>query len=446
MNKDVYISGMNKLKASKSFHARLEKSLTQPYKQKMNYRKTCFIPAFFVMCLLLFLCINQITTLLNNRADSNWITNEPQASDKHASNNGKDKSQDEFRIIGKSDAEASYIAVVYIDGFAYEPSEWLKYSLNLSDDTDYNALKGKKLGEVTLDLKGKKYKGTPPDFSSTYDIGTEIYEIKNVDPTCAVLVNLHGNYEIFYRERKYVSSIYEPIGLSMSEVFNMLSDHPEIISVELRSGENGSWMATSEDENLLALANKELPQRTILNYGEIDKNPYDYSYRIPLNLIFADGRALNIQVYPAVRLAYAFGGYIPVSEELCDAFKALYKQGSPYPLISDLIPYNEEQISYLYLKNHTNGDEVICENPQWSAAGLYAILSYYRVEETAAGDSRLVMTAILGKSETDNITVNFYETAEKRIITEIQGIFYKPVRGQLMFKSLDSYLYNNTDL
>jgi hypothetical protein len=56
------------------------------------------------------------------------------------------------------------------------------------------------------------------------------------------------------------------------------------------------------------------------------------------------------------------------------------------------------------------------------------------------------MTAILGKTESDSITINFFETADKRILTEIEGVFYKPVRGQLLFKNLDSFLYNQTDL
>jgi hypothetical protein len=74
------------------------------------------------------------------------------------------------------------------------------------------------------------------------------------------------------------------------------------------------------------------------------------------------------------------------------------------------------------------------------------MLSYYRVEATEPGDSQLVMTAILGKSESDSVTVNFFETTDGKILTEIDKVYYKPVRGQLLFKSLDNYLYNYTDL
>ena len=90
---------------------------------------------------------------------------------------------------------------------------------------------------------------------------------------------------------------------------------------------------------------------------------------------------------------------------------------------------------------------MLCEEPAWSRSGIFQILSYYRVEETEPTiDSRLMMTSKMGKSQDDSVTVNFYETDSKQILIEIQGTYYKPVKGQLLFESLDSYLYNQTDL
>ena len=434
MNREIYQSAMNKIKAGKGFQGKIEASLKQSCRPKTVFRSMRMVPVLIIFCMLIYA----------------GILKYPDLSDKLGMRDSTDFSRngtEKFEITRENSMEtASYIAVVYLNGYAYEPIEWFRYSLGLSDDTDYEAWKGKKLGEVTLDLKGKQYRGTPPDFSSTYDVGTEIYEIKNVDPKSGILVNFSGFYAPFYRCGKYVSDKDRPLDLTMSEVFGMLSENPEIVSVELRDEENGAWMNTSDDVNLLSLANKELPEISLLNYGEIEKDSYDPGHRIPVNLIFADGRALHMQAFPSSGMASVFGGFIPISEELGAAFRSLDDQGSPYPRLADRIPYSEEEIAYLSLKNHTNGDEVVCENPAWSSTGLFQILSYYRAEETEAGNSRLVITAVTGRSETDSVTVNFYETADRKILTESGGIYYKPVRGQLLFRNLESYLYNNTDL
>ncbi len=430
MFKENYQSAMNKIKAGEDFLTKMEAAL-KPGNRRNRSRAIRLVPALAILSLLIVIIITLVPAILNKPG--------LEASDKSKA--------EKFEIISENPKEAaSYISVVYLDGYAYEPIEWLRYSMGLSDKNDYVSMKGNKLGEVTLDLKGKVYKGTPPDFSSTYDVGTEVYEIKNVNRKSAILVNFGGSYAPFYRCRKHVSDINEPLNLTMTEVFNMLSDRPEIVSVELRDEENGAWMHTSEDLDLISLMNKEIPGLSLRNYGEMDQATKQTSYRVPVNLIFADGMAIHMQFYPSVNMAYTFGGYIPISEELSAAVQSLYKQGSIYPRLSDLIPFNKDEISYLFIRNQTNGDEVLCENPAWSREGLMQILSYYRAEKTDAQGGRLVMTSILGKTEADNITVNFYETEDKEILTEIAGVYYKPVRGQLMFESLESYLNNNTDL
>jgi hypothetical protein len=445
MNKEIYKTAMNKIKVGENFQVKLVSSIKnkQPNRSLSLVR---LLPALVVLSLVAYVGVTQMPTLLNKQD----IHNPPNlVSSKTEKPNVINEETNEFEVVKEIDVEASYISVVYLNGYAYEPSKWYQYSMRLSDSTDYEALKGKKLGEVTLDLKGKKYTGLPPDFSSTYDVGTEIYEIKNINPSSAILVNFDGSYEIFYRRQKSVESIYEPLNLLLSDVFDMLSENSEIVSVELRDEENGAWMATSKDENLLAILNNELPGLSLLNYGEIDNEHYSANYRIPINLIFSDGRALHMQVYALLEgpgWAYTFGGFVPISKEMEAAVQTLYDKGSPYPRLVDLIPYVEEEITYLYLKDHVKGDEVVCEEPAWSRSDLLHTLSYYRSEKTEAGNSNLVLTAILGRSGDDNITVNFYETSEQQILTEINGEYYKPVRGQLLSKNLDNYLTNYTEL
>ena len=421
---------MSKIITSEGFQANLEAYLNKSSTQKHNKRFIRLAPILIVFSLIVYISIAQIPILQNLLGFTDLNKNKIE----------------EFKIIKENTNEsASYISVVYLDGFAYEPSEWLDYSLGLSKNNDFSSLKGEKLGEVTLDLKGKQYTGKPPDFSSTYDVGTQIYQIKDVKVESAILVDFNG-FAIFTRSRKYVPTTDEPLNLIISDVFQMLSDNPTITSVELRNEENGAWMNTSENQQLISLLNNELSALSLLNHGEVDKDHYDTSYRIPINLIFEDGRTLHMQVFPLSNMASTFGGFIPLSEDLVVAIKDLYKQGSSYPSLADLIPYQEEDISYLYFKNQTNGDEVLCENPIWSRSGLYQILAYYRVDETETKETNLVLTSRLGKSEEDSVTVNFYETEDKQILTEIGGSYYKPVRGQLTFESLDSYLYNQTDL
>jgi hypothetical protein len=445
MSKDIYKSAIYKIKADEDFQSRLEASMKLRSKRE-KIRRYKYVPAMLLACFILFTGVTQITSWIDKQKQHENRNTNSQSSPYSPSEGGLENVQNDFEFTEEGEVETSYIAVVYMDGFAYEPSEWLRYSFQLSDNTDYEAIKGEKLGEVTLDLKGKRYRGTPPDFSSTLDIGSEIYIIKDTSPTSAIMVNFQGHYEIYYRSRKHVSSSYEPLDLNLSEVFDMLSVNPEIVSIELRNEENGSWMNTSGSQELITLVNRELPSLPLSNYGELESNPYESSYRIPVNLIFADGRVLHMQILPENGVASTFGGFITISKELSSAFEKLYKQGSAYPRLSDFVPYHETQVSYLYLKNHKNGEEVVCEEPAWSRSSLFSILSYYRADETEAGDSQMVMTVSLGRSESDNMTINFFETADKIILTEIQGRYYKPVRGQLLFDSLYNFLYNHTEL
>lgn len=429
MLKNIYKSAMSKVKAGEDFYQALQ---NQPKKHVSKNGLIRLAPALIILMVVAGIGIFAVYNNLNEKKQT-------------ADNSAKSPSE-EFEYTESSNGiEASYISVVYLDGYAYEPSEWLNNSIFLIKENDYISEKGEKLGEVALDLKGKEYTGTPPDFSSTYDVGTEIYSMKSIKTESAILVHWGGVYSPFYRSRKHTATIDEDIGLTLKEIFNMLSDDPEVVSVELRDEENGAWMNTLNDSELLNLINKELPDLSLLNHGQLDNDPYASDYRVPVNLFFADGGALHMQIYPTSGMAFTFGGYIPLSRNLTDAFQALNEKGSPWPRLSELLPFTEGEVQYLYLKNHTNEDEIVCENPVWSRSPLFLILNYYRAEKTSA-DGRLVMTARMGKSEAESIVINFYETQDRQILTEIEGVYYKPVHGRFMFESLNCYLYNFTDL
>ena len=427
MLKEIYQSAMSKVKAGEDFY---ETAQALQSSRKATGNKNSWIRFALALFVLIIAVGIGIFATQNNQV----------------TNNTAKGSVDEFEYTEKSTMiEASYISVVYLDGYAYSQSEWFSYSCFWSHENDNASKKGEKLGEVTLDLKGKEYTGTPPDFSSTHDVGTEIYTMKSVKPESAILVKLGDIYVPFYLSYKHVSTIEESIGLTIQVIFNMLSDDPEVVSIELRDEENGAWMTTIEDTKLISLINEELPGLSLLNHGQLESDPYASGYRVPVNLLFADGSALHMQVYPTSGMAYTFGGYISISKKLTTAFQALDEKGSPWPRLSELLPFTEGEVEYLYLKNHTNEDEILCDNPAWSIGALFQLLNYCRAEETEP-DGRLVMTARMGKSETDNVTVNFYEAADRQILTEINGVYYKPIRIRFLFDSLEQYLYNYTEL
>lgn len=354
----------------------------------------------------------------------------------------------EFQVIGKiqDNIQVSYISVVYLDGYAYEPSEWLSYS-HTGDIDRKNIIRGEKLGEVTLDLKGIKYIGIPPDFSSTYNVGTKIYEINDVKKERAILVQ-NGNLEqVFYRQRKAISSIDEPINQIVEDIFHMVSDSSKVVAIELRNEEDGSWMRTLEDLEILSLINKELPGLSIKSAKELGLDKYPGSYRVPVNLILEDGGAIHVQAVPDNKFASIFGGYIPISDELSKAFKELYDKGDEYIRINELIPYSREEVDYLYVADQIFGREGLCKEPKWSSGALYWILSYYQVEKTDENkDWKPVFFTSMGKSKGDSINIDFYEAFDYSIYLKISNNFYRIVKGQLKYEHLQEYLNNYTEL
>lgn len=427
MNKDKSKSTMFKIKAREDLKDKLEASMKASTAKRKNRIMKRLVPALAAL-----LIVAGISAVLLSRLQ----------------NAVDDGTSEEFRIIrNSSHGSASYAVVLYLDGYEYSPLEWLEYSRNNISKADYESLKGEKLGLVTLDLKGKTYTGIPPSFSSTYDVGTEIYTHKNMKKERAVLVVSHGNPAIFYRTRKVVLDEKKPINLTVGQVFNMMSDSPKVSSLELRSEEDNSWLGTFEKEHLIALINKELPAQQLLQCSELGQDPYSGGKRVPINLMFSDGAALHMQFFPETKCIYALGGFVRLSEELSSEIQEISKQDDQYPNISGLLPYSENGISYLKLINHTNGDEILCKDPAWSRGALFQIFNYYRVEEVQADDSlRLVMTCSLGTSEDDNVMIDFYEKSDKSIVIKLMNNYYKPMKGPMTFEELDSFLYHYTNL
>jgi hypothetical protein len=441
MHKDEYKAAIAKLKASDKFKEKAEASMKASSTKANSFKLKRLAPLF--AALLMFACISAgaINHLLNNKDSATVIP--PLLNDKNSTTAAGD-----FKITSQvSDANACYKSIVYLEGYEYSPSSWLNYSRQESIEAEDENLKGENLGTVTLDLKGKTYTGTPPSFSSTHDVGTEVYTVKGMKKERAILVVSNGHASIFYRERKAIKDEKTPINLTLAEVFSMISDSPKVASVELRSEQDGSWMGASGNKELLELVNKELPKLPLLQASDMGKNPYEQGNRIPINLIFSDGSALHMQVIPEAKSAYVFGGFVRISEELNSVVQKLPKLVEQYSTTASLLPYTEDQVAYLQLINHTNGDEVLCKTPQWSREPLFSILKYYPVIEAQASEAnKLVMTAALGKSKDNSATLDFYENSDKHIVIKLNGKYYKPVKGQMSFEELSSYLYNYTDL
>lgn len=426
MNKDKFNSAMGKIKASDEFKKRIKASIEMQPSKDNKFKIKKLVPIFTILILVVSISSMLKYPLLNKSDEA--------------------KISQEFKIIGdNSNAEACYISVVYIDGYAYSPSEWFSYSRGL-DINSQNIVKGKKIGEVTLDLKGKKYTGTPPDFSSTHDIGSEIYEIKNMKKERAVILK-DGDYEVvFYRERKAISSEKEQIGLTVSDVFNMMTNVAKVTAIELRSEEDGSWMRTIKEEQLISIINNEFPKLSLKNHGELEVDPYIYNDRIPINLIFDDGTAIHMQVLPESKYAAIFHAYIPLSKEFISLLQGLSNEGEKYLRMTQLIPYNQEEVSYLYIMDFLEQKQILCKEPKWSSSALYGLLGYYRVLKADEDiDGKLVMSISIGKSEKDSIYIKLYENENKEIFIKINDSFYEIVKGQLRYKHLKDYIHNYTN-
>ena len=423
MNKDHLHSAMEKINASTEFKNRVKNRLEQNTGRKQGTNARRLVPVMaLIIAVIAFGSWYLPTRFHNLELDSN---------------------SGEFKIKGKINGEADYISAVYLSGYVYSPSSWISYQRDGVEDAE-NFEIGGKIGEVTLDLKGLKYTGTPPDFSSTHDVGTQIYEIKNVKPERAVIVRLSYGDIVFYRSYKAIYDESIPLDLSMSEVMQMMTENITVSSVELRSEQDGSWMRTSEKKELIDLINQELPGQSLLTRLELDKE-LD-SYRVPINLMFEDGAALHMQFYPEQHIASVFGGYIKISEELAKEILSLNNEGDMYDKITDVITEDLNTSPYLYFKDLVKDKEVICSEPAWTGGAWDSLLSYFRVKEVEQpSDMQSVMIMKVGNSDTDFIETLSYEDENKHIILQINGEYYETVKGYLSYKQLSQYLESYID-
>jgi hypothetical protein len=422
MNNEIYKSAMNKISANDDMKSKINTNVVQISKKKQKTPYIKFIPITIVLVIALLTGIKYLPNL--------------------SQNNNHVNDSEEFEILGEMSGEACYIIVVYLDGYAYSPESWIAYDYN---STNYDYKKGDKIGEVTLDLKGKRYKGTPPNYSSTLNLGTELYEIVNIKRERAIIAK-QGEFEhILYRERKAIADLNETMDLKISEIFNMITEKPIVTEVELRNEENGSWIRTSKNENLISLINEELPNLELLNHGQINKKPINY--RVPVNLMFEDGSALHVQFYPNENYASLFGGYIIISEELSTAINDLYKEGEQYKTTTDLIPYDLNSITYLKIINHLENYDILCKEPSWSGGALNSILDYYRISPVEPSSlDKLVMTMEIGSTEEDSIIIEFYNKENSKLRIKIKDKYYDIIKGDLTYEDLKEYLNNYTEI
>lgn len=423
MNKNDYNNAMDKIKATDELKADILTSIQHGVEKKsrININRVIGI----VVMLVLVISGAYFTTSLRNPLN--------------------DINKNEFEITDEMDSSMSeYILVLYLDGYSYEDSGWINYDFYNSIE-NIDEIKGDKIGQVTLNLKGKKYQVTPPDFSSTYGVGAEVYELKGIKRENAVLMVSSKTSEmnhILYRTRKALATENEPIDLTVKEVINMMTDNPQIKEVELRDEINGSWMRTSYDNGLINLLNTEIQDLDILSYEEMNRPKGESSYRIPVNFMFEDGAVLHAQVYPETNIVYIFGGYINISDALASEFEELFKMGYEYSRLTDIISYDPSNLKYFQLDNNITGESIMSLEPQWSGEALYDILSYYSVDKTLSLEGRLVATIRLGESETNSKEFKIYEEADGSLYFEVEGEFYKTVKGRLMYKDILEYQQN----
>lgn len=422
MNKDNYNSAMNKIKASYEFkesviQAAMERETAMNEKKQFKRNISTRMIASFA-ALVLVISFGYLGNIYNKNKEIDPI----------------DPSE--------GISEGSYIMAVYLDGYMYEDTGWMSYSREIKD---IEKIKGEKLGEVTLDLKDKKYTGIPPDFSSTLGVGTELYSIKGVKKENSILFVSGDLSGILYRSRKAVATVNEPINLTISDVYNMISNNPIVKTVELRNEMDGSWMRDSMDGKLISLLNENIKKENILNNGEIDEAKVSSSYRIPVNLIFEDGTMLHMQIYPETKTAYVFGGYINLSQELADGFTELNSLGFEYKKIMYIAGYKQEDIRYLEYINHRTGEEILSPDPQWSGEALHWQLNYFSVDTPTENlEGEHVISINIGASENEYSTIELYEDGNGHIFFKVDDITYMIVKGNLSYNEMVTYQENYT--
>ena len=321
-----------------------------------------------------------------------------------------------FKIIERiPDSGASYGSVVYLDGYGYYISDWHNQcSEGLGRD--------RKLGEITLDLKGLLYTGIPPSFSGTFDQGTEIYSIPGFKPQYAILAVQGSSQQVLFRESKEGE---EP-KLSTDQVIAMIAGNPTLAAVELLDEENGGLMAVTEGTELLTLFDQGLTGQPILFQDDVHES------RIPLNLVFQGGEILHLQVYPKVGRASVFGGLISLPPELVAAIQEFWSAGSQYRTIDSLLPPGAAG-GYLQFKRGPK--EIVADEESQAWGYLRDRFSYWRLEELDQWEHNgaAAFSLRFGRSEEDSDVLLFHDVSEG-IVLEYEGKLYRLVRNRLIME------------
>ncbi|MCH4890077.1 hypothetical protein EZV73_21030 [Acidaminobacter sp. JC074] len=334
-----------------------------------------------------------------------------------------------FKITGDiTGVSISYASVIYYDDYVYSATDWLSYGY----DHEFGELpyeKGDKLGQILIDLKYKSYEGIPPDFSSTYDEGLEIFELKGVKKEWAFLLETKHSDIVFYR-----SHPTRNVEMTFEQILKMISDKPTIVGVEYRSEEDGSWMKTVEDKALMDLLNKELPGLSRISYDEMESEPYKNSSRIPINLILEDGPMIHIQVLPESKYASVFGGYIALSDEVIRKLQSFNHES--YKRLSDILRYDEDEINYVAVSDLVNNQVVPVEDPEWLGRTFYSKMNYYRLIESEVKSGQKVLSVEIGKSETDYKVIHIYQKEDLSLEVEMDDKTYKVLKGKILYEKI----------
>lgn len=327
--------------------------------------------------------------------------------------------------------EACYVSVVYLDGYSYSPNEWLASDWYGKQKT---YVRGQSIGSVTLDLKGKTYTGIPPNFSSTLDVGTELFEIEGVKRESAILV-VNGHYEsVFYINSKVLEN-GAAFNLSAKAILQLVSDQPDIEAIEVRDETNGTWVADLEDPDLLDLLEQAFVDQELLTREALSVEPYS-SQRLPINVVFSDGARLHMQVYPQSSYAYVFGGYMAMSGEFVDALKETIATLEIPPSLASLVFEGHDVLEEMLVSDVLRNQDYDLEEPKWTGQALEHLLSYYRVKAIAPTDSPLIFYAEI---KSPNQAMTRFEIFEDGSVG-VDGHRYEILKGSLGYGDVEFFL------
>lgn len=327
---------------------------------------------------------------------------------------------------------------MYFEGYEYCPSVYYSYKESLTEE-QLVALKSRKLGQVKINIRGNPVNGVPSDFSSTFDVGSEIYAIKDTKVERAVIVKTEFGNAVLYRYRKAIQEYgNSPINLNLSDVFNMMTDKPQVKEVKLFSKENSSVIASSKDEQLINLINKELPSQKLINFPPQGKQ-IDFATGVQVNLVFSGDEELNITVYQGQGYATVFGGYFSLSPALSEAFKKLDALKPPSDKFTQHLPFKIGDVKYFTAQYILTGEKADFSSFEKANGMLSGLLNYSVQEVNLDKTNKLIMTCTFGPTQADSKIIQFYGKENNEITIGLDGYFYKFTELNMTEKNLHDW-------